>query len=177
MFSNVYINPAISFVGTNASGKTTILKAISLVINLLNNESINNIDSKDIMIDLPEDEDINITSYFYDKMSVYKLQTLISKKSNTLDDSVKFVISDERLWEKGTEKVKTKKGLFDFKDSNLKIERNQREQFLPDDVSVMIAVNKEKQSNFPLRDMSMWTNHNMLNILGKFPKELLNYSQ
>lgn len=81
MFSNFYINPAISFVGTNASGKTTILKAISLVINLLNNESINNIDSKDIMIDLPEDEDINITSYFYDKMSVYKLQTLISKKA------------------------------------------------------------------------------------------------
>ena len=175
VFSNVYINPAISFIGINASGKTTILKAISLAINLLNNESINNIDSKDIMIDLPEGEDINITSYFYDKMSVYKLQTLISKKINTLDDSVKFVITDEKLWEKESEKVKTKKGLFDFKDSNLKIERNQREQFLLDDVSVMIAVNKEKQSNFPLRDMSMWTNHNMLNILGKFPKELLNF--
>lgn len=174
-FSNVYINPAISFVGINASGKTTILKAISLVLNLLNNESINNIDSKDIMTDLPEGEHINITSYFYDKMSVYKLQTLISKKINTLDDSVKFVISDERLWEKEAEKVKTKKGLFDFKNSNLKIERNQREQFLLDDVSVMIAVNKEKQSNFPLRDMSMWTNHNMLNILGKFPKELLTF--
>ena len=175
VFSNVYINPAISFIGINASGKTTILKAISLAINLLNNESINNIDSKDIMIDLPEGEDINITSYFYDKMSVYKLQTLISKKINTLDDSVKFVITDEKLWEKESEKVKTKKGLFDFKDSNLKIERNQREQFLLDDVSVMIAVNKEKQSNFPLRDMSMWTNHNMLNILGKFPKELLTF--
>ena len=175
VFSNVYINPAISFIGINASGKTTILKAISLAINLLNNESINNIDSKDIMIDLPEGEDINITSYFYDKMNVYKLQTLISKKINTLDDSVKFVITDEKLWEKESEKVKTKKGLFDFKDSNLKIERNQREQFLLDDVSVMIAVNKEKQSNFPLRDMSMWTNHNMLNILGKFPKELLTF--
>lgn len=175
VFSNVYINPAISFIGINASGKTTILKAISLAINLLNNESINNIDSKDIMTDLPEGEDINITSYFYDKMSVYKLQTLISKKINTLDDSVKFVISDEKLWEKEAEKVKTKKRLFDFKDSNLKIERNQREQFLLDDVSVMIAVNKEKQSNFPLRDMSMWTNHNMLNILAKFPKELLTF--
>ena len=85
------------------------------------------------------------------------------------------MITDEKLWEKESEKVKTKKGLFDFKDSNLKIERNQREQFLLDDVSVMIAVNKEKQSNFPLRDMSMWTNHNMLNILGKFPKELLTF--
>lgn len=174
-FSNVYINPAISFIGINASGKTTILKAVSLAINLLNNESINNIDSKNIMTDLPEGENINITSYFYEKMSVYKLETFISKKINTLDESMKFVISDERLWEKEAEKIKTKKEVFDFKDSDLKIERNQREQFLLDDVSVMIAVNKEKQSNFPLRDMSMRTNHNMLNILGKFPKELLTF--
>ena len=39
----------------------------------------------------------------------------------------------------------------------------------------MIAINKEKQSNFPVRDMLMWTNHNMLNILGRFPKELLTF--
>lgn len=175
VFSNVYVNPVISFIGINASGKTTILKAISLAINLLNNESINNVDSKDIMTDLPENENINITIYFFDKIKVYKLQTLISKKVNIVDGSVKFVISDEKLWEKETEKVKTKKGLFDFKDSNLKIERNLREQFLLDDVSIMVAVNKEKQSGFPLRDMSMWTNHNMLNILGKFPKELLTF--
>lgn len=175
VFSNVYINPAISFIGINASGKTSILKAVSFVINLLNNESINNVKSKEIMSDLLEEENVSITSYFYDKKCVYKLCTVITKKVNNVDNSEKFVIVDEKLWEKDAEKVKTKKSLFDFKDSHLKIERNQKEQFLLEDVSVMVAVNKEKQSMFPLRDMSMWTNHNMLNILGKFPKELLTF--
>lgn len=173
VFSNIYINPAISFIGINASGKTTILKSLSLVINLLNNESINNLKVKEIMADLVEGENVNITSFFYDQECVYKLQTIITKKVNHVDNTEKFVILDEKLWEKDVDKVKTKKSLFDFKESELKMERNQKEQFLPDDVSVMIALNKEKQSMIPLRDMSMWTNHNMLNILGKFPKQLL----
>lgn len=59
---------------------------------------------------------------------------------------------------KKVQKIKTKKNLFAFKDSDIKIERNQKEQFLSDDVSVMIAINKEKQMGFPLRDMSIWTN-------------------
>ncbi|XCP84761.1 AAA family ATPase [Roseburia hominis] len=175
VFSNIYINPVLSFIGINASGKTTILKTISFVINLLNNESINSIEVKEILNDLLEGENVKITSFFYEQKKVYKLQTVITKKINLIDESEKLVISDEKLWEKEAEKVKTKKSLFDFKDSDIKIERNQKEQFLSDDVSVMIAINREKQSGFLLRDMSMWTNHNMLNVLGKFPKELLTF--
>lgn len=104
-----------------------------------------------------------------------KLETVIAKKINPVDNEEKLIITEERLWEKDANKVKTKKSLFDFKDSDMRIERNEKEQFLLNDVSVMIAINKEKQSNFPLRDMLMWTNHNMLNILGKFPKELLTF--
>ena len=36
----------------------------------------------------------------------------------------------------------------------------------------MIAINKEKQSNFPLRDMLMWTNHNMLKYSWKISKRI-----
>lgn len=86
-----------------------------------------------------------------------------------------MIITEENLWEKDANKIRTKKSLFDFKDSDIRIERNEKEQFLLNDVSVMIAINKEKQSNFSVRDMLMWTNHNMLNILGKFPKELLTF--
>ena len=60
VFSNsktsIYTNQTISFIGLNASGKTTILKAISFVINLLNNEALNNIKSKEILNDLSEGE-------------------------------------------------------------------------------------------------------------------------
>ena len=50
-YTSIYTNQAISFIGLNASGKTTILKAISFVINLLNNEALNNIKSKEILND------------------------------------------------------------------------------------------------------------------------------
>lgn len=179
VFSNsktsIYTNQAISFIGLNASGKTTILKAISFVINLLNNEALNNIKSKEILNDLSEGEKVKIISFFYNDNSIYKLETIIAKKINQVDNEEKLIITEERLWEKDANKVKTKKNIFDFNDSNIRIERNEKEQFLLNDVSVMIAINKEKQSNFPVRDMLMWTNHNMLNILGRFPKELLTF--
>lgn len=174
-YTSIYTNQAISFIGLNASGKTTILKAISFIINLLNNEALNNIKSKEILNDLSDNEKVKITSFFYNDKSVYKLETHIEKKVNQVDNESKLIITEERLWEKDATKVKTKKSLFEFNDSDIRIERNEKEQFLLNDVSVMIAINKEKQSNFPLRDMLMWTNHNMLNILGKFPKELLTF--
>ena len=174
-YTSIYTNQAISFIGLNASGKTTILKAISFVINLLNNEALNNIKSKEILNDLSDNEKVKITSFFYNDNSVYKLETHIEKRVNQVDNESKLIITEERLWEKDATKVKTKKSLFEFNDSDIRIERNEKEQFLLNDVSVMIAINKEKQSNFPLRDMLMWTNHYMLNILGKFPKELLTF--
>ena len=174
-YTSIYTNQAISFIGLNASGKTTILKAISFVINLLNNEALNNIKSKEILNDLSDNEKVKITSFFYNDNSVYKLETHIEKRVNQVDNESKLIITEERLWEKDATKVKTKKSLFEFNDSDIRIERNEKEQFLLNDVSVMIAINKEKQSNFPLRDMLMWTNHNMLNIRGKFPKELLTF--
>lgn len=174
-YTSIYTNQAISFIGLNASGKTTILKAISFVINLLNNEALNNIKSKEILNDLSDNEKVKITSFFYNDNSVYKLETHIEKRVNQVDNESKLIITEERLWEKDATKVKTKKSVFEFNDSDIRIERNEKEQFLLNDVSVMIAINKEKQSNFPLRDMLMWTNHNMLNILGKFPKELLTF--
>ena len=174
-YTSIYTNQAISFIGLNASGKTTILKAISFVINLLNNEALNNIKSKEILNDLSDNKKVKITSFFYNDNTVYKLETHIEKRVNQVDNESKLIITEERLWEKDATKVKTKKSLFEFNDSDIRIERNEKEQFLLNDVSVMIAINKEKQSNFPLRDMLMWTNHNMLNILGKFPKELLTF--
>lgn len=60
VFSNIYVNRAISFIGINASGKTTILKTISFVMKLLNNQPINNIESKIIMDDLSKHEDMTV---------------------------------------------------------------------------------------------------------------------
>ena len=156
VFSNsktsIYTNQTISFIGLNASGKTTILKAISFVINLLNNEALNNIKSKEILNDLSEGEKVKFISFFYNDNNIYKLETIIEKKINQVDNEEKLIITEERLWEKDANRVKTKKNIFDFNDTNIRIERNEKEQFLLNDfqvhqqLSIHLPQNKEVHS-------------------------------
>ena len=171
VFSNIYVNRAILFIGINASGKTTILKTISFVMKLLNNQPINNIESKIIMDDLSKDEDVIITSFFYDGKNVNKLVTVITKKINETDGSEKLIIKDEKLWSKNADKVKTKKTLFVFNENDLEEIRNKNEQYLMDDVSIIVARNKKNNSGIFVCDMLEWTDHNILNVLGRFGKE------
>ncbi len=173
VFSSIYVNKVISFVGINASGKTTILKALSFAMKMLNNESINNVPSKEILNELQTNQNVIIMAYFYGKDSIHKLETCIGKKVNDIDGSEKFVITDERLWSKSVCKVKTKKSIFDFQDTDLKERRNQDEQYLMEDISIMVAINKKNERGYFVYDMLVWTDHNMLSVLGKFPKELL----
>lgn len=175
VFSKIYVNQVISFVGINASGKTTILKAISFAMRMLNNESINNSQSKEILNDLSRNQHIVITSYFCDDFCVNKLETIIGKEVNAIDGNEKLVILDENLWSKEITRIKTKKSIFDFKASDLKEKRNHNEQYLMDDVSIIVAVNKKNDKGFFVRDMLEWTDHNMLNVLGQFPRELLTF--
>ena len=51
LFSNVYMNTTIGFIGINASGKTSVLKVILFALNLINNEPINHIETSDILGD------------------------------------------------------------------------------------------------------------------------------
>lgn len=109
VFSNIYTSPTLSFIGINASGKTTILKLISFALGLLNNEPINSISSKEFLDDLDSKQNIIFTAYFYHNGIVYKLETVVGRKINSIDGNTKFVIIDETLYEKEIHKVKTKK--------------------------------------------------------------------
>ncbi|MDE6254504.1 MAG: ATP-binding protein [Lachnospiraceae bacterium] len=175
VFSNIYINSSMSFIGINASGKTTILKLISFAIGLLNNEPINNIPSKEFLNDLDIKKNVIFTAYFYHDDVIYKLKTLIEKEVNSIDGNTKFVIADEMMWSKGINKVKTKKSLYDFNDVEVKIRRNKDEQYLMDDVSIIVALNKKQNTNFFLCDMSEVTDYNLLKVLGQYPKEILTF--
>lgn len=148
IFSNIYTNPALAFIGINASGKTTVLKVISFAISLLNNEALNNIDSKEIFDDLDSGQKVVITAYFYYKNIINKLRTVIEKKVNLIDGTEKLVIVDEILWEKDIHRIKTKKSIFDFNDSDLRTRRNKKEEYLLEDVSIILALNKKQDTNF-----------------------------
>ena len=174
-FSNIYTNPVLAFIGINASGKTTILKAVSFAIELLGSQPLNNICVKEILDDLGVQQTVLFTSYFYHDDTIFKLETLIKKMPAVLDAGERLIIEDETLWEKKIQKVKTKKGIFDFNTSDLFIKRDRNEKFLPSDVSIMIALNKQLDTKFFLYDMSNLTDYNILNALGNYPREILTF--
>ena len=167
-FGSVYTNNVMSIVGINASGKTSLLKVISFVIEFINGESVNNINNKDI---LKDSEKIEIAVFFFDPGNgVCKLESEIIKiKDNEIDD--RYIINSERLWVKKTSRVKSKKDLFLFDDDQLSKVRDNGAEFLKDDTSNVISLNNNK--GFYLKDLIRLTNVNFLGLIGNFPHELI----
>lgn len=167
-FGSVYTNNVMSVVGINASGKTSLLKVISFVIEFINGESVNNINNKDI---LKDSEKIEITVFFFDPGNgVCKLESeIIRIKDNEID--YRYIINSERLWVKKTSRVKSKKDLFVFDDDQLSKVRDNGAEFLKDDTSIVISLNKNK--GFYLKDLIRLTNVNFLGLIGNFLHELI----
>ncbi len=167
-FGSVYTNNVMSIVGINASGKTSLLKVVSFVIEFINGESINNIFNKDI---LKETDRVTIEAYFYDpKNGVCKLASEIIKVQDNEIDS-RYVVNSEHLWVKKISKVKSKKDLFDFEDDQIVRIRDNKAEFLKDDTSIVLSLNKNK--SFYLKDLIRLTNVNFLGLIGNFPHELI----
>lgn len=167
-FGNVYTNNVISIVGINASGKTSLLKIISFIIDFMNGESINNIGNIDILDDTQK---VTITAYFFDqKDGVFKLESEIIRVGNDKLDN-RYIINNERLWCKKVSRVKSKKDLFEFDDKCIIKERDNNAEFLKEDTSIIMSLNKNK--NFYLKDLIQLTNLNFLRLISDFPQELI----
>ena len=167
-FGNVYTNNVLSIVGINASGKTSLLKMISFIIDFMNGESINNIGNMDILDDTQK---VTITAYFFDqKDGIFKLESEIIRVGNDKLDN-RYIINNERLWCKKVSRVKSKKDLFEFDDKCIIKERDNNAEFLKEDTSIIMSLNKNK--NFYLKDLIQLTNLNFLRLIGDFPQELI----
>ena len=167
-FGNVYTNNVISIVGINASGKTSLLKIISFIIDFMNGESINNIGNIDILDDTQK---VTITAYFFDqKDGVFKLESEIIRDGNDKLDN-RYIINNECLRCKKVSRVKSKKDLFEFDDKCIIKERDNNAEFLKEDTSIILSLNKNK--SFYLKDLIQLTNLNFLRLIGDFPQELI----
>ncbi len=174
LFSNIYINNVIALIGINASGKTSILKVISFVINMLNNEPINKIVYNDILNGINYEDEVIFETYFYSEENyINKLQTVVKRYDKSQDGENKYTIKEEKLWRKNLSAVKTKKSLFEFEKLNPVQIRNVDEEFLMEDVSIIISLNKKYSSHFYIRDMINLTNTNQITFIGEFPPELI----
>lgn len=174
--SKLYQNTAVALIGINASGKTSTLKVISFMMQILNHDSINKIEEKVILQGLRENEEVVLESYFSWKSEyLYKLRTVIKVRLTHEEGKAGYYISDETLWKKELTRVLTRKSAFDFSESMVIQKRKGDEEFLPDDVSIIISQNKKNDARIYFKDLIQWTNVNLIRVVGDFPKELIQY--
>lgn len=171
-----YQNNVLSFIGINASGKTTILKLITFVCRMLNNEPINSIEASEILDDLAENQYVTFKTYFSarnketfpftDGIAINLLETTIAKTKE------KLIISNETLKSKPITGINSKKNVFDFNGVEINSSR-QFNEFLLDDVSIMVAFNKRNDEQIAISDMLKFTNINQLSLSEDCPLELI----
>lgn len=172
LFSNVYLNPTNAFVGVNASGKTSVLKLILLVLDLLNNKPINHIKSKDV---LGNAKRATLNAYFYTKEgNICRLESVITAEENS-SEGITYKILEEKLWSKKATDVKTRKTLTCFDGIEPIMIRDYREEFLSDDVSIMIAHNKKQKETIKVVDLLLYTNINVLPFSEDIPAEIITF--
>lgn len=169
-------NNALSVVGINASGKTTVLKLITFVCKMLNNEPLNSINCREVLDGLGENEQIVIDTYFYAKNkatvpfanegAINFLHTVITQRND------KLIIAGETLKSKAVTKDIRKCSVFNFKGVEINLSR-QFNEYLLDDVSIMVAFNKRNGEQVNISDMLQYTNINELRLSEDCPLELI----
>jgi predicted ATP-dependent endonuclease of OLD family len=173
LFSNVYLNPATGFIGINASGKTSVLKVILLILGIMNNEPINHIDTRDILGDAKKTV-LNIFFYSETNKEVCRLETVVAARKTKTEGIIYSIIS-ERIWSKKTEEIIARKAMLDFDGKEPIMVRSGHEDFLSDDVSIMIALNKKTGENIRIVDLLLFTNINVLPFSEGIPPEVITY--
>lgn len=170
LFGNIYVNTVEVFAGINASGKTTALKVVSFTSVLLGAAPL----SAEFVPQILDDgiKTIFDIDFFLDG-KIYHLTSEVIKHRNQ-DGKPKVRILSERLWVKSVSSKINKSNLWDYDKENPVRVRDNSDEYLPDDVSIMIAINKQivKQSIFV--DLVMFTNFNLfLPDGGLVPTEII----
>lgn len=169
---NYYLHTACAFIGINASGKTSVLKVINLALNILRNEPINHVESRNI---LGGCENASFKICFFDnKRNICCLETVVKSKKAKAGGYV-YSIIEEKLWEKPVSSVKSKKYLTDFSGLLPIAARNTDEAYLPDDVSFIIAHNKKANDKIDVFSLLSYTNINVLPFTDDIPLEVITF--
>lgn len=162
----VFLNPVSAFIGINASGKTTTLRLIAFVADLIKCIPLNFSENRGIL-----EGGINnratITSYFLAGDFVIKLETVI-KQEVTVEGKIKFIIEDEIVYRKSIKSVRSKKSLLDFESSHIILKR-ETDDLISDDVSIYIKFYKQNKENLSILNFMSQTNFNFIVTL--FPSK------
>ena len=170
LVGNIYVNTVEAFAGINASGKTTALKVVSFTSVLLGAAPL----SAEFVPQILDDgiKTIFDIDFFLDG-KIYHLTSEVIKHRGQ-DGKPKVRILSERLWVKSVSSKINKSNLWDYDKDNPVRVRDNSDEYLPDDVSIMIAINKQIVKRSIFVDLVMFTNFNLfLPDGGLVPTEII----
>ncbi len=170
LFGNIYVNTVEVFAGINASGKTTALKVISFTSMLLGAAPLS---AEFVPQILAEETKTVFDVDFYVDGRIYHLSSVLIKGKKQ-DSNFGVRILSEKLWVKPATTKVNKSNLLDFEEIEPIRVRDNSDEYLPDDVSIMIAVNKQIQNKNVVVDLALLTNFNLfLPDGGSVPTEII----
>lgn len=176
LFGGIYINAAEAFIGINASGKTTALRIVSFAQLLLTGTALNAAVVKNSMYFPPlfqnDGETVFEITFYYDKR-IYRLVSSIAKRVG-IDGRQEICILSEQLYSKTANVKVNKTNLLDFGGIEPERTRQETSDYLSDDVSIMIAFNKQISKKTICIDLGIFTDFNLLYMNeGVVPTEII----
>lgn len=170
LFGNIFVNTVEAFAGINAAGKTTALKVISFTSMLLGAAPL----SADYVPQiLGESIQAVFDIDFFADGKIYHLMSEVIRSTRQDGSSIVKILA-EKLWIKPVTSKVNKTNLLDFEGLVPVRVRDNTDEYLPDDVSIMIAVNKQIQDKTMFVDLALFTNFNLfLPEGGAVPTEII----
>ena len=174
---SVNSNNVISIVGLNAVGKTTLLKIIHFILEIIiNNKSLNEI--KNLLFFSMDSFSYEVT--FYQNNTFHKISSFVERDVDVKNE-LKIKYKNEYLKSVSKSKIKSKVDLKKFiseelNDNNSDLIRenldSQLKQILKEDDSIIAIITKD--NGVLVRDMIDSVNLNFLNVKNSVPVEVLN---
>lgn len=163
---NVYRQNVFGIIGINASGKTTVLKTLSFVLDMYLKQVKLNSEKYEF---LANEQRFTIEAYFhFDASQLMKIESTIIR-----NDHDQLVFQEEKIWVKKIDKIK--KSLYSFTDKQLQTVRSEENSpYLADDMSMIIAYMKN-QEQFEVIDLISETNKNVMKTAGKIPVQMVGF--
>lgn len=176
LFGSVYKQNLLAFAGINASGKTTTLKLITMILELfIQNRTLETLSNSE-MFDHLEDES-TLINIFYAENKLYELTSVIKR-----DENGKFQFLSETLKTKTARSNISKEKLLNFKDIQPYRTREDVEKmamgYLRGDTSIFMQILKELSILDGRRyifDMIQFTNFNVFGTLNTIPTGYIQY--
>lgn len=169
--SPFYLNSVASVIGINASGKTSVLKVLLLALNILNNEPVSHCESRDILGDVSDAR--LVMTFVSDSGELCQLETHLEVLRNVRERQ--YRITAETLKKKAIKEVKTKAQLLDFSQVEPFMTRSNNENFLADDISIIIAYNKMNEYHPCVKSLLSMTNENVLPVSDDISLDVVQY--